>query len=65
MKVEAGLGSGSDDEQGNKGQGDRAVPKKAPDYQDEKQIEPMKKLPVIGVLHLSHPLKLFHPNLND
>ena len=64
MKVEAGLGSCSDDEQGNKGQRHRTVPKKADNHENEKKVETMEELFVVGVLHLSHPTELIHPKGN-
>ncbi len=64
MKVETGLSSGGNDEEGNQSQGNRAVPKKAYNHQDEKEIEPVEKLPVIGVLHLPHSPKLFGKKRN-
>jgi hypothetical protein len=65
VKIEAGLGTGGDDEQGNKGQGDRAIPKEAANDQNEKKVEAVKKLLVVGVLHLSHSAKLFSPQWNQ
>ena len=61
VKIETGLGSGGDDEQGNKGQRHRAVPEKASDRQHEKKVEAVEELFVVGVLHIAHPPKLFHP----
>ena len=61
VEVKTRLGSGSDDEEGNKSQGDRAIPKKATDYQHEKEVEAMEELLVVGVLHFAHSPKLFRP----
>jgi hypothetical protein len=65
VEVEAGLGPSCDNEQGNKGQRDRAVPKKASNNYNEKEVEAMEKLLVVGVLHLSHSAKLFGPQRNQ
>ena len=64
VEIETGLGSCSDDEQGNKGQRHRAVPKKAADHENEKEVETVEELFVVGVLHLAHPAKLIHPKGN-
>jgi len=64
MKVEAGLSSGGDDEKWNEGQRGRAIPEKAPDHQHEKEIEPVEKFLVVGVLHFAHTPKLFHPKID-
>ena len=64
VEIEAGLGSCSDDEEWNKGQGDRAVPKKAANHENEKEVETVKELFVVGVLHLAHPPKLLHPEID-
>jgi hypothetical protein len=61
VEVEAGLGSGGDDEEWNECQRDRAIPKKADDHQQEEEVEAVEELLVVGVLHLSHSSKLFHP----
>ena len=61
VEIETGLGSGGDNEQGNKGKRHRTVPKKAGDHQHEKEVEAVEELLVVGVLHLPHPSKLFHP----
>ena len=58
VEIEAGLGSGGDDEQGNKGQRDRAIPKKAADHQHEEEVESVEELLVVGVLHFSHAMEL-------
>ena len=64
MKVEAGLGSSCDDEEWDKSQRDWAIPKKATNHQHEKEVEAVEKLFMVGVLHLSHPPKLLHPELD-
>ena len=64
MKVEAGLGSGGDNEQGNEGQRYRAIPKKAAYHENEKEVETVEELFVVGVLHLAHPAELIHPKEN-
>ena len=64
VEIEAGLGSSGDDEQGNKSQRDRAIPKKASDHQNEKEVEAVEELLVVGVLHLPHPSELLHPKGN-
>jgi len=61
VEVKTRLGSGSDDEEGNNSQGDRAIPKKATDHQHEKEVEAMEELLVIRVLHFAHSPKLLHP----
>ena len=61
VEIEAGLGSGGDDEEWNECQRDRAIPKKAADHQQEEEVETMKELLVVGVLHLPHPSELLHP----
>ena len=61
VEIETGLGSCGDDEQGNKGQRHRAVPKKAANHENEKEVETVEELFVVGVLHLAHPAKLIHP----
>ena len=65
VKIETGLGSGGDDEQGNKGQRHRTVPKKASDHQHEKEVKTVEELLVVGVLHLTHSLELFGPKGNQ
>jgi len=64
MKVEAGLSSCGDDEQGNEGQRNRAVPEKTYDHQQEKEVKAVEELFVVGVLHLAHPPQLFHPEID-
>ena len=64
VEIETGLGSCGDDEQGNKGQRHRAVPKKAANHENEKEVETVEELFVVGVLHLAHPTKLIHPKGN-
>ena len=64
VEIETGLGSCSDDEQGNKGEGHGAVPKKAADHENEKEVETVEKLFVVGVLHLAHPPQLLHPEID-
>jgi hypothetical protein len=64
MKVEAGLGSSGDNEQGNEGQRYRAIPEKAAYHENEKEVETVEELFVVGVLHLAHPAKLIHPKGN-
>ena len=61
VEVETGLGSCSDDKEWDKGQRHRAVPKKADNHENEKKVETMEELFVVGVLHLSHPAELIHP----
>ena len=61
VEIEAGLGSGGDDEEWNECQRDRAIPKKAADHQQEEEVETMEELLVVGVLHLPHPSELIHP----
>jgi len=61
VEIEAGLGSSGDDEEGNKGQRHGAVPKKAANYENEKEVETVEELFVVGVLHFAHPTKLIHP----
>jgi len=61
VEIKTGLGSSGDNEQGNKGEGHGAVPKKAADHENEKEVETLEELFVVGVLHLAHALKLFSP----
>jgi len=61
VEVKARLGSGSDDEEGNKSEGDRAIPKKATDHHSEKEVEAMEELLMVSILHFAHSPKLFHP----
>ena len=64
VEIKAGLGSSGDDEQGNKGQGHGAVPKKADNHENEKEVQTMEELLVVGVLHLAHSTELIHPKEN-
>ena len=64
VEIETGLGSCGDDEHGNKGQRHRAVPKKAANHENEKEVETVEELFVVGVLHLAHPAELIHPKEN-
>jgi hypothetical protein len=61
VEIKTGLGSDGDNEQGNEGQRYRAVPKKADNHENEKKVETMEELFVVGVLHLAHPPQLLHP----
>jgi len=61
VEIEAGLGSSGDDEQGNKSQGHRAIPNQAAYHENEKEVETVEELFVVGVLHFAHPTKLIHP----
>jgi len=61
VEIETGLGSGGDDEQGKKGQRHRAVPKKAANHENEKEVKTVKEFFVVDVLHLAHSTKLIHP----
>ena len=61
VEIETGLGSCGDDEQGNKGQRHGAVPKKAAYHENEKEVETVEELFVVGVLHFAHSTKLIHP----
>jgi len=61
VEIKTGLGSSGDNEQGNKGEGHGAVPKKAADHENEKEVETVEELFVVGVLHLAHPTELIHP----
>jgi len=61
VKIEAGLGASGDDEEWDKGQRHRAVPEKAADHENEKEVETVEELFVVGVLHLAHSTKLIHP----
>jgi hypothetical protein len=64
VEIETGLGSSGDDEQGNKCQRNRAIPEKAAYHENEKEVESVEELFVVGVLHLAHPAKLIHPKGN-
>ena len=61
VEIKAGLGSRGDDEEWSKGQRHGAVPNQAADHQQKKEVETVEELLVVGVLHLPHPSKLFHP----
>ena len=61
VEIEAGLGSGCDHEEWDKSQRDWAIPEKAAYYENEKEVETVEELSVVGVLHLAHPTKLIHP----
>jgi len=64
VEIEAGLGSGCDDEERDKCQRYRAVPKNATNHENEKEVETVEELFVVGVLHLAHSTKLIHPKGN-
>ena len=64
VKIEARLGSGGDDEGWDESQRNWAVPKKAANHENEKEVETVEELFVVGVLHLAHPTKLIHPKGN-
>jgi len=64
VEIKTGLGSGGDDEEWDKSQRDWAIPKKAADHENEKEIETVEELLVVGVLHLAHPPKLLHPEID-
>ena len=61
VEIKTGLGSSGDDEEWNERQGDRAIPKKAADHQQEEEVKTMEELLVVRVLHLSHAMELIHP----
>jgi hypothetical protein len=65
VEIKTGLGSSGDNEQGNKGQRHRAIPKKGTNHQHEKEVEAVEELFVVSVLHLTHSLKLFGPKGNQ
>jgi hypothetical protein len=58
VEIKTGLGSSGDDEEWDKGQRHRAVPKKAADHQQEEEVKTVEELLVVRVLHLSHAMKL-------
>jgi hypothetical protein len=64
VEIEAGLGSSGDDEERDKCQRDWAIPEKAAYYENEKEVETVEELSVVGVLHLAHPAELIHPKEN-
>ena len=64
VEIEAGLGSCGDDEERDKCQRDWAIPEKTADHENEKEVQTMEELFVVGVLHLAHPTKLIHPKGN-
>ncbi|NBS88147.1 MAG: hypothetical protein EBS60_08755, partial [Verrucomicrobia bacterium] len=45
-------------------EGHGAVPKKAADHENEKEVETVEELFVVGVLHLAHPPQLLHPKFD-
>ena len=61
VEIETGLGSGGDHEDWDKSQRNCAIPEKATYHENEKEIETVEELFVVGVLHLAHPTKLIHP----
>ena len=64
VEIEAGLGSCGDDEERDKCQRDWAIPKKTADHENEKEVQTMEELLVVGVLHLAHSTELIHPKEN-
>ena len=58
VEIKTGLGSSGDDEEWNECQGDRAIPKKAADHQQEEEVKTVEELLVVRVLHLSHAMEL-------
>jgi hypothetical protein len=64
VEIEAGLGSGCDHEEWDNSQRDWAIPEKAAYHENEKEVETVEELFVVGVLHLAHPAKLIHPKVN-
>ena len=61
VEIEAGLGSGGDHEDWDKSQRHRAVPNQAANHENEKEVEAVEELFMVGVLHLAHPTELIHP----
>jgi len=61
VKIETGLGSGCDHEDWDKSQRNWAIPEKAAYHENEKEVETVEELFVVGVLHLAHPTELIHP----
>ena len=61
VEIEAGLGSSGDDEERDKCQRNWAIPEKAAYHENEKEVETVEELFVVGVLHFAHPTKLIHP----
>jgi len=61
VEIKTGLGSSGDDEEWDKGQRHRTVPKKAAYHENEKEVETVEELFVVGVLHFAHTTKLIHP----
>ena len=64
VEIETGLRSGGDDEEWDKSQSDWAIPEKAADHENEKEVQTMEELLVVGVLHLAHSAELIHPKEN-
>ena len=64
VKIETGLRSGGDHEEWDKSQRDWAIPEKTADHENEKKVETMEELFMVGVLHLSHPTELIHPEID-
>ena len=64
VKIERGLRSRGDDEEWDKSQRDWAIPEKAADHENEKEVQTMEELLVVGVLHLAHSAELIHPKEN-
>jgi hypothetical protein len=54
VKIETGLHSCSDDEKWDEGERHRAVPKKADNHENEKEVKTVKEFFVVDVLHLAH-----------
>ena len=61
VEIETGLCSSGDDKEWDKGQRHRTVPNQATDHQNEKEVETVEELFVVGVLHFAHSTKLIHP----
>ena len=64
VEIETGLRSGGDDEEWDKSQRDWAIPEKTADHENEKEVQTMEELLVVGVLHLAHSTELIHPKEN-
>ena len=64
VQVKAGLRAGGNDQKRDESQGQGAVPEQAADHQNQEEIKAVKKLLMVGVLHLPHPAELFRKKRN-
>ena len=56
--------AGGDDQDGDEGEGNGTIPEQTGDHQNQEEIKAVKKLLMVGVLHLPHPAELFRKKRN-